>query len=34
MATSGAINRTVAGDAMTAFDQFRAMTWRLLNPRL
>ena len=26
-------NRTVARDAMIAFDQVRAMTWRLLSPR-
>jgi four helix bundle protein len=31
---AGAINRTAARDAMIAFDQVRAMTWRLLNPRL
>ena len=30
---AGAINRTAAGDAMIAFDEVRAMTWRLLNPR-
>jgi four helix bundle protein len=30
---AGAINRTAARDAMIAFDQVRAMTWRLLNPR-
>ena len=30
---AGAINRTAAHDAMIAFDQVRAMTWRLLNPR-
>ena len=33
LAYAGAINQTVAGDAMIAFDQVRAMTWRLLNPR-
>jgi hypothetical protein len=33
LAYAGAINRTAAGDAMVAFDQVRAMTWRLLNPR-
>jgi hypothetical protein len=33
MATSGSFNRTAAGDAMIAFDEVRAMTWRLLNPR-
>jgi hypothetical protein len=30
---AGAINRTAADDAMIAFDEVRAMTWRLLNPR-
>ena len=30
---AGAINRTAAGDAMIAFDEVRAMTWRLLNSR-
>jgi len=30
---AGAISRTGASDAMNAFDQVRAMTWRLLNPR-
>ena len=29
---AGAINRTRASEAMNAFDQVRAMTWRLLNP--
>jgi hypothetical protein len=33
MATSGSFNRTAAGDAMIAFDEVRAMTWWLLNPR-
>ena len=33
LAYAGAINRTAAGDAMIAFDEVRAMTWRLLNPR-
>jgi four helix bundle protein len=33
LAHAGAINRTAAGDAMIAFDQVRAMTWRLFNPR-
>ena len=32
LAHAGAINRTAARDAMNAFDQVRAMTWRLLNP--
>jgi four helix bundle protein len=30
---AGAINRTGARDAMSAFDQVRAITWRLLSPR-
>ena len=29
---AGAISRTEANKAMDAFDQVRAMTWRLLNP--
>ena len=29
---AGAINRAGASEAMNAFDQVRAMTWRLLNP--
>ena len=33
LAHAGAINRAAADDAMVAFDQVRAMTWRLLNPR-
>ena len=33
LAQAGAISRTGARDAMNAFDQVRAMTWRLLNPR-
>ena len=33
LAQAGAISRTGARDAMSAFDQVRAMTWRLLNPR-
>ena len=32
LAQAGAISRTGARDAMNAFDQVRAMTWRLLNP--
>jgi len=32
LATTGAISRTKADDALTAFDEVRAMTWRLLNP--
>ncbi len=32
LAHAGAISATAARDAMNAFDQVRAMTWRLLNP--
>jgi len=32
LAHAGAISQKDAGDAMNAFDQVRAMTWRLLNP--
>jgi len=34
LAQVGAISRTGARDAMNAFDQVRAMTWRLLNPKM
>jgi four helix bundle protein len=30
---AGAINGSQAADALEAFDQVRAMTWRLLNPK-
>jgi hypothetical protein len=33
LAHAGAISGTGARDAMNAFDQVRAMTWRLLNPK-
>ena len=33
LAHAGAISRAGASDAMNAFDQVRAMTWRLLNPK-
>ena len=33
LACTGAISGTRARDAMNAFDQVRALTWRLLNPR-
>ena len=33
LAHAGAISRDGACEAMKAFDQVRAMTWRLLNPR-
>ena len=33
LAHAGAISRTQALDAIDAFDQVRAMTWRLLNPK-
>jgi len=32
LAHVGAISQSGANDAMEAFDQVRAMTWRLLNP--
>ena len=32
LAHAGAISRIGAREAMSAFDQVRAMTWRLLNP--
>ena len=34
LAHAGAISRIGASEAMTAFDQVRAMTWRLLNPKV
>jgi len=33
LASAGAVNRTSADYALEVFDQVRAMTWRLLNPR-
>ena len=33
LAHAGAVNRSRTNDALEAFDQVRAMTWRLLNPR-
>ena len=33
LAHAGAINPKVACEAVDAFDQVRAMTWRLLNPK-
>ena len=33
LAQAGAVNRPRTNDALEAFDQVRAMTWRLLNPR-
>lgn len=33
LAHAGAISRPATRNAMQAFDQVRAMTWRLLNPR-
>ena len=33
LAHAGAVNRSRTEDAIEAFDQVRAMTWRLLNPR-
>ena len=32
LAHAGAVNRSRTNDALAAFDQVRAMTWRLLNP--
>ncbi len=34
LAHAGAISRTGERDALDAFDQVRAMTWRLLNPKI
>ena len=33
LTAAGAINRTAANSAHDGFDQVRAMTWRLLNPK-
>ena len=33
LAHAGAISQSGARDAMNVFDQVRAMTWRLLNPK-
>ncbi len=33
LAHAGAISRTGASEAMNAFDEVRAMTWRLLSPK-
>ena len=33
LAHAGAISQTSAREAMSAFDEVRAMTWRLLNPK-
>ena len=33
LAHAGAVHRSRTNDALEAFDQVRAMTWRLLNPR-
>jgi hypothetical protein len=33
LARAGARNRSRTNDALEAFDQVRAMTWRLLNPK-
>ena len=33
LAHAGAISRNGASEATNAFDQVRAMTWRLLNPK-
>ena len=34
LAHAKAISRSRTNDALAAFDQVRAMTWRLLNPRI
>jgi four helix bundle protein len=33
LANAGAINRSRTHNALEAFDQVRAMTWRLINPK-
>ena len=33
LAGAGAVQRTAAGDILMAFDEVRAMIWRLINPR-
>jgi four helix bundle protein len=33
LAAAGAVNRSSANNALDGFDQVRAMTWRLLNPK-
>ena len=33
LAHAGAVNRSRTNDALETFDQVRAMTWRLLNPK-
>lgn len=33
LAAAGAVNRTAANSSLDGFDQVRAMTWRLLNPK-
>jgi len=30
---AGAVHSTAAGDILMAFDEVRAMIWRLMNPR-
>jgi len=34
LAAAGAVDPSATGVALDGFDQVRAMTWRLLNPRL
>jgi hypothetical protein len=34
LATTGAVSRSAAQTALDGFDEVRAMTWRLLNPKL
>jgi four helix bundle protein len=33
LAAAGAVNRSATGIVLDGFDQVRAMTWRLLNPK-
>ena len=33
LAGAGAVHRKAAGDILMAFDEVRAMIWRLINPR-
>lgn len=33
LASAGAVNEALADDVLNVFDQVRAMTWRLINPK-
>jgi hypothetical protein len=33
LAGAGAVHSTAAGDILMAFDEVRAMIWRLIHPR-